>query len=111
MNVLQRLIRADDTRFTRVSKPDYLAAIAQAGGQFDLIVIDGLYRAECLELARSYLAPAGMMVVDDTDAIPGLDVRVKQLFEQRQILPFRGWVSGALHPHETTVIRSLAASS
>lgn len=88
-----------------LSKADYVAAVAAAGGSFDLILIDGLYRIECLEAARPHLAPAGLLVVDDTDAVPGLDARVEQLFGDRQILRFRGWVSGNLHPHETTIVR------
>lgn len=86
------------------SKEDYLAAISTAGGKFDLILVDGLYRAECLDLARPYLNPEALVIVDDTDMISDLAVRTKQLFSDSRIVAFRGWVSGNLHPHETTMI-------
>ena len=97
-----RIIRA-------TSKADYLGAIATAGGKFDLILVDGFYRSDCLDLARPYLNPGGLLVVDDTDGIAGLAVMVKQLFSDSRIVTFRGWVSGTLHPHETTIICDIPA--
>ncbi len=86
------------------SKEDYLGAISTAGDKFDLILVDGLYRNDCLDLARASLNPGGLLVVDDTDTIADLAVKVNQLFSDSRIMTFRGWVSGTLHPHETTMI-------
>jgi protein-L-isoaspartate O-methyltransferase len=91
------------------SKEDYLGAISSAGGKYDMILVDGLYRNDCLDLARPYLNPGGLLVVDDTDMIPYLADRIKQLFSDSRILAFRGWVSGNLHPHETTMICDIPA--
>lgn len=91
------------------SKEDYLGAISTVGGKFDLILVDGLYRSDCLDLARPYLNPGGLLVVDDTDTIADLSVRVKQLFSDSRIVALRGWVSGNLHPHETTMICDIPA--
>jgi hypothetical protein len=91
------------------SREEYLAAISNAGGKFDLILVDGLYRSDCLNLARAYLNPGGLVVVDDTDMIADLAVRAKQLFSDSRIVAFRGWVSGNLHPHETTMICDIPA--
>lgn len=91
------------------SKEDYLGAISTAGGKFDLILVDGLYRRDCLDLARPYLSPSGLLVVDDTDLIADLAVGIKQLFSDSRIMTFRGWVSGNLHPHETTIICDIPA--
>jgi predicted O-methyltransferase YrrM len=44
------------------SNEDYLRAISTAGGKFDLILVDGLYRNDCLDLARPYLNPGGLLV-------------------------------------------------
>jgi SAM-dependent methyltransferase len=44
----------------------YVDAIAEAGGQFDLVVIDGRYRADCLEAAGPYLKPNGIVLFDDS---------------------------------------------
>lgn len=93
------------------SKEDYLRAISIAGGKFDLILIDGLYRGDCLDLARPYLNPGGLLVVDDTDMIADLAVRIRQLFADSRIMAFRGWVSGNLHPHETTMICDIPAQT
>lgn len=74
-----------------------------------MILVDGLYRNDCLDVARPYLNPGGLLVVDDTDMIPYLADRIKQLFSDSRILAFRGWVSGNLHPHETTMICDIPA--
>jgi len=91
------------------SKQDYLAALAAAGGKFDLILIDGLYRGECLDHVMPHLQPESLLVVDDTDAFPELAGKVQQMFQGSRITPFRGWVSGNLHPHETTVVGNIFA--
>ena len=89
------------------SKASYLAAIAQAGGKFDLILIDGLYRKDCVALARAYLNPNGIAIVDNTDADNGLSETVKNLFEDSTILSFQGWGPGTLHASETTIVQGI----
>jgi 16S rRNA G966 N2-methylase RsmD len=89
------------------SKQDYLGSLSAAGGKFDLILIDGLYRDECLDRVMPHLQPGSLLVVDDTDAIPELAVKLRQMFHDRGITAFRGWVSGNLHPHETTIVRDV----
>lgn len=44
----------------------YVGAIAEIGGQFDLIVIDGRQRIACLEAAVPYLKPHGIVLFDDS---------------------------------------------
>jgi hypothetical protein len=90
------------------STEKYLGALLAAGDYFDLILIDGLYRSECLDLAKARLKPEGIVVVDDTDLIPELDAKIKQLFPDSRVMAFRGWVSGNLHPHETTIVREIS---
>jgi predicted O-methyltransferase YrrM len=47
--------------------PDaYVNAITEAGGQFDLVVVDGRYRADCLKAAIPYLKPNGIVLFDDS---------------------------------------------
>lgn len=89
------------------TKSDYLEAIERAGGNFDVILIDGLYRNECVQIARSYLNPGGMVVVDNTDVELGLDQTTRETFADSQIRVFRGWAPGILHPNETTVIQNI----
>jgi hypothetical protein len=45
---------------------DYVAAIGQVGGEFDLIVIDGRAREACLSVAIPHLADEGLIVYDNT---------------------------------------------
>jgi hypothetical protein len=92
------------------SEPDYLGSLSAAGGKFDLILIDGLYRSQCLDRVMPHLQPGGLLVVDDTDAIPELAVKVQQMFHESRIRPFRGWVAGNLHPHETTIIGGVSGA-
>lgn len=44
----------------------YVGAIRDAGGQFDLIVVDGRRRVECLAAAQPFLKPDGLILFDDT---------------------------------------------
>lgn len=44
----------------------YIGAIAEADGPFDLIVIDGRRRTDCLARARPYLKPGGLILFDDS---------------------------------------------
>jgi hypothetical protein len=44
----------------------YVSTIEKVGGEFDLIVIDGRARQSCLERAVSLLAPAGIIVFDNS---------------------------------------------
>src|SRR5207302_10999722 len=50
-----------------ISQKDYLGALSTSGGKFDLILVDGIYRNQCLDLVRPYLEPGGLLIVDNTD--------------------------------------------
>jgi predicted O-methyltransferase YrrM len=89
------------------AKSKYLSAISDAGGRFDLILVDGLYRKDCVEVLRTHLNPNGIVVVDNTDADPDLSDSVSNLFSDSQILRFQGWAPGILHPNETTVVHGI----
>lgn len=44
---------------------DYVATIDQVGGMFDLVVVDGRARVECLNRALDHLEPGGLVVFDN----------------------------------------------
>lgn len=46
---------------------NYVAAITEEDGLFDVIVIDGRAREACFPRALNYLAPGGMIVFDNVD--------------------------------------------
>lgn len=95
----------------RTSKEDQVRAISICGGKFGLILVDGPHRCQCLEQVRSYLDVGGLLVVDDTDTAPGLAAKAKELFWDSRIMVFRGWASGNLHPHETTIVGDVPVDS
>ena len=45
----------------------YLDCISQQGGVFDIIVIDGVYREQCVEKALQKLSSDGMIIFDNSD--------------------------------------------
>jgi hypothetical protein len=61
------------------------AGQAAPGGLFDLILVDGKARLECLAQAPGMLAPDGLIVLDDTD-MPG------RLASARLVVPPPSWV-------------------
>lgn len=48
----------------RPTKAEYLGEIA---GSFDLIVVDGSYRSECLKLAPNFIKSDGLILLDNSD--------------------------------------------
>lgn len=89
------------------TKSDYLRAIEAAGGKFDVILIDGSHRMECVHIVRSYLNTNGMVIVDNTDVDPELAQAIRKTFADSQLRFFLGWAPGILHPNETTVIQNI----
>jgi protein-L-isoaspartate O-methyltransferase len=86
------------------SKYEYINAISQVGGMFDVILVDGMFRADCALLIRRFLRPDGLVIIDNTDVDAVLAEVVRRTFSDSRIMCFRGWVPGNLHPNETTII-------
>ena len=49
------------------SKEEFVGAIELSGTKFDLIVVDGSWRNECLLKAPAYLKEDGILIMDDAD--------------------------------------------
>jgi hypothetical protein len=80
---------------------DYVEAITEAQGPFDLIVIDGRARAACLAAAIRHLKPDGMIVFDNSNRR-----RYREALEACR-LPRRrcgGLTPAAPYPTETTLL-------
>ena len=81
----------------------YVAAIDDAGGPFDLIVIDGRAREACLRAGLPHLAPGGLIVFDNTRrkryraAIAAEPVTVDRTTGLTPTLPY---------PDETSLLRT-----
>lgn len=74
---------------------DYVRAIDDVPGTFDLIVIDGRSRAACLDHAQERLAPDGLIVFDDPHraryraAIASCGLDVEHVRGLKPCLPYR----------------------
>lgn len=53
--------------FLRETASGYASAIAEAGGEFDVIVVDGAWRNECAQAALPHLRKGGMVILDNSD--------------------------------------------
>ena len=59
---------AADVRAIPENAEDYVATIDEfEDGSFDVVIVDGTYRAECLRRGASKVRPGGLLVLDDTD--------------------------------------------
>ncbi len=81
---------------------DYVAAIDEVDGQFDVVVVDGRARAACLRRAVPRLAPDGIVVFDNSnrsrydEALLTSGLRATRLRGFAPSLPYRS---------ETTLLR------
>lgn len=80
---------------------DYVEAIRDSGGPFDLVVIDGRSRVACLDEAIRHLRPGGLIVFDNSrrtryqQALSGLPLPYKRYWGLAPALPY---------PEETTLV-------
>lgn len=57
----------NQTLLLRTERDAYVAAIANGGMRYDIVVIDGNHRVECTKAAMDHLDPGGMIVLDNSD--------------------------------------------
>lgn len=80
---------------------DYVDTLAQVGGEFDIICIDGRARVECAQAALKHMAPGGIIVWDDsqrpryTDGMRRTGLKVRR---------FRGFAPSLPYPRETALL-------
>lgn len=51
----------------RTTSEAYASAIAEIGKQFDIVVIDGMWRNECAAKALAYVRKDGLVILDNSD--------------------------------------------
>lgn len=77
----------------------YTGAISEIGGMFDLIVIDGRRRAQCLARAIPHLAPGGVILFDDSGrsryraAIRHCGLKERRYFGRSYCVPYPDFTS------------------
>lgn len=83
--------------------PDYPRAIERRQERWDVIVVDGRRRVECLAAAVPHLTDDGIIILDNSDREeyrPGIDALVAQGFRH---LPFIGLSPGQWWSNQTSL--------
>ena len=66
-----------------VDRDTYIGAVEAAGGEFDVVVVDGRFRRACVQVASKVVREGGMIVFDNADWYPDAcdDLRRKGWFQ------------------------------
>lgn len=108
--VQQRIAAFPKSRvFLEPEQAGYRERIDRVGVLFDMVLVDGSHRTECLEPAIRHLKPGGLLVVDNTDWhwFDDVDQYVPKGWK-RQV--YAGWAPFIGHRSETSVWTSEAPS-
>lgn len=82
-----------------LASPGYVNAITEAGGEFDLIVVDGRDRNACLARALPFLKADGVILFDDTgrrryrSAIKACGLKERRHFGRSYCVPYPDFTS------------------
>ena len=86
---------------------DYVAAIDDVPGDFDVVVIDGRAREACLARAVDRLAPGGVIVFDNVDRKRYV-AAIQTLGDRLSMTLTRGLTPALPYPTRTALLRSTA---
>lgn len=94
-------IRSAKDGWTDFDFRPYVQALADVGGEFDLIIIDGRARSHCMDAARGYLSPTGIILFDNSHRS-----RYRQSIEQSGLerIETKGLTSCLPTPDATTLL-------
>lgn len=81
---------------------DYIQALS-AFGKFDVIIIDGLFRNECIKASLKYLSESGIMILDDSERNDYADGIKYMLSSGLKRLDFSGIAPGIFFRKCTTI--------
>ncbi|UUZ59992.1 hypothetical protein LP418_02945 [Nocardioides sp. B-3] len=84
---------------------DYVCAIDDVAGDFDVIVIDGRAREACLSAAVERLSPEGIIVFDNVDRRRYVDA-IETLGDRVDVTMTRGLTPALPYPTRTALLRS-----
>lgn len=82
---------------------EYTDTLKRSNQKFDIIIVDGIYRNECLIESISYLTDGGVIILDDSERLEytmGVERIIKQNFKR---LDFWGISPGYLYRKSTTI--------
>ncbi|TYL46112.1 class I SAM-dependent methyltransferase [Nocardioides sp. BGMRC 2183] len=89
---------------------DYVRAIDEVDGPFDVIVIDGRAREACLERAVERLAPDGLIVFDNVDRRRYLDA-IETVSDRVSTTMTRGLTPALPYPTRTALLHPTAVGT
>jgi len=69
-------------------------------GEFDVVIIDGLYRREMIEIALAHLASTGIIICDNSESYGFFEAMQQSQFFK---IDFYGYAPGVFLPHCTTI--------
>ena len=97
-NVHSKFIEVDSI------KVDYSQAAKNAGIRFDILVIDGRKRKECLMNSIDALSPGGIIILDDAERTE-YEMGIRYLFENYfRMIPFWGIAPGMVELKCTAIL-------
>lgn len=64
---MRKRLPGNVTLFLRPNPDEYASAIKEAGGEFDIIVIDGEWRLRCAQESLGFLSRSGLLLLDNSD--------------------------------------------
>jgi len=82
---------------------EYLDAIKMSDQKFDIIIVDGIYRNECLIESVSYLSESGVIILDDSERQEYSEGISKVLGNKFKRVNFWGISPGYLYRKSTTI--------
>lgn len=88
---------------------DYVGAIDEVAGDFDVVVIDGRAREACLARAVDRLAPGGVIVFDNVDRQRYLDA-IETVADRFDVTMTRGLTPALPYPTRTALLRASVPS-
>ena len=63
---------------SRTTRQNYVDAIRESGATFDLVIIDGHWRHDCVLAGLQRLAPRGLVLLDNSDKFPVAAARLRE---------------------------------
>ena len=81
----------------------YLDALKMSNQKFDIIIVDGIYRNECLVESISYLSESGVIILDDSERLEYSEGINRILENQFKQIDFWGISPGYLYRKATTL--------
>ncbi|NWG29547.1 MAG: class I SAM-dependent methyltransferase [Ignavibacteriaceae bacterium] len=102
--ILKNVIANSRTIFVKADNPnEYLSALTQVDQKYDIIIVDGIYRNECLIESINYLTDGGIIILDDSER-PEYSMGVNRILaNQFKRIDFWGISPGYLYRKSTSI--------